>query len=86
MVNFCAPIETSAVAAPNPLNGIPVLSNLALVTLASANLAVVTLAFAILSVVTFASAILPVVTAAGLIVTTPVLLMVASPDNKTSVA
>ena len=50
-------------AAPNPLNGIPVLSNLLLVTLASANLAVVTFKSKILSVVTLALAIFAVVTA-----------------------
>ena len=62
-VSFFAPRATSALAAPNPLNGMFALSSFALVTLASNILTVVTLASAIFDVVIFKSLIFAVSTA-----------------------
>ena len=95
-VNLFAPRATSAPAAPKPLNGIFVLSSLALVTLASKILAVVTLASLILAVSTASlakspttivpSKIIPVVTLLAPIVETPALSIVTSPVIVTSAA
>ena len=95
-VNLFEPKSTSAVAAPNPLKGIFVLSNFALVTLAFLILAVSTASSAkspttivpsiILAEVTASAANIVVTTLPVPIAVTPVLVMVTSPVGVTCVA
>ena len=96
MIILLLPKLTSAIAAPNPLKGMLALSSLALVTLPSAISLVCTPPAAILfevtalssswGVATAPSAIFELVMASSLMVTTPVLFMVASPLMVTPVA
>ena len=83
--------EAVIVAVPPKLTAVPFIvtelfNNLSFVTLAEAILAVVTDKSVSLSVVTLAAAILSVVTFEVPIVVTPKLLIVTSPNTKTSVA
>ena len=90
------PKSTAAAAAPNPLNGIFALSNLALVTFAFLIFAVSTASSANFAEVTFASVIFTVVTASVAniafttllvpIAVTPAFVIVTSPVGVTSVA